>query len=91
LTFDLDNRESFKNLKDWEKEMKENGLPQSAVVYVVGNKKDIGNKAVEPREVNKFCKKRGYYFMMTSALTGENVNKLFDKLFHRVVEKVLET
>jgi len=71
--------------------MKDNGLPDPAIVYVVGNKKDIGTKAVEPREVNKFCKKRGFYFMMTSALTGENVNKLFDKLFQRVVDRVKET
>ncbi len=49
---------------------------EKAVVYVVGNKKDIGNKSVEPREVNKYCKKRGFYFMQTSAMTGENVNKV---------------
>lgn len=44
--------------------MVNNGLNKDkCVVYVVGNKKDIGNKAVEPREVNKYCKKRGFYFM----------------------------
>ena len=77
LVFDMDNRDSFLDLKVWEKEMVQNGLDKSScVVYVVGNKKDIGNKAVEPREVNKYCKKRGFYFMQTSALTGENVNKV---------------
>jgi len=36
---------------------------KQSVIYVVGNKKDLGLKAVDQKEVSKYCKKRGFYHM----------------------------
>lgn len=45
LVFDLENKESFKNLSRWEKLMKDSGVdPKRSVTIVVGNKSDSKNK-----------------------------------------------
>eukprot|EP00357_Protocruzia_adherens_P022672 CAMPEP_0115005294 /NCGR_PEP_ID=MMETSP0216-20121206/19769_1 /TAXON_ID=223996 /ORGANISM="Protocruzia adherens, Strain Boccale" /LENGTH=382 /DNA_ID=CAMNT_0002371559 /DNA_START=77 /DNA_END=1225 /DNA_ORIENTATION=- len=91
MVFDLDNRESFLNLANWEKEMKKNGLnPQTVKITVCGNKSDLKSREVESKEVQKWCKSRSYDYFETSAESGSKVSEVFENLFAKVITRFNE-
>ncbi len=47
----------------------------------MGNKTDLKSKEVDITDISNFAKKKGYEYFAASALTGENVKELFEKLF----------
>jgi len=56
---------------------------------VVGNKKDLEeNRVVEMLEAAKFAQENECLFMETSAMTGENVEEVFNKLTHTIIYKL---
>ena len=53
----------------------------------MGNKIDLEERRVVTREQgNKFAKENGFLFAECSALTGENVNYIFNKLVLAILE-----
>ena len=92
LTFDLTNRDSFKNLEKWRKFVFKNyDLPN---IIIVGNKADlelyikIEQAEIEEYLEKNFCKKPKFF--RTSALENINISNLFDYVFD-VSKDIIET
>ena len=78
LTYDITREETFSNIIDWLKEVKQHAS-QDIVIYLIGNRADLEDE----REVTKeraidFCKQYSIdKFFETSAKTGFNVEEVF--------------
>lgn len=82
VVFDINEKKSFESLDTWIKfyrDNKEKSLDD--MMYLVGNKTDINKKAVSDEEVNNFLKLNNMKkFFKTSAKSGDNVDKLFERI-----------
>lgn len=88
LVFDLTNKESFKNLKNWLNDLKENA-PRDTVYCFLGNKSDLINeRKVELEEIKDFVQDNLYYEV--SSKNGTNVSLAFEQLAYNIVEKQAE-
>ena len=91
MVFDVDNRDSFTSLIQWENEMKKNGIEKGRVkVIVCGNKCDGKGREVNTAEAQKWAKNRNYPYFETSANTGVKVNEAFEALFEQCIEQYQE-
>jgi len=92
IVFDVNDKESFKLLSNWESEAKAQGVDVSKLhTIVIGNKTDVGHREVPETEGHKWAKTRGYPYFDCSASSGANVNQAFDYLFNAVVKTAMET
>lgn len=84
VVFDLSNKQSFQNIKDWVQDVK-NERGENAVIVVVGNKLDKKeDRLVTFEEASKEANEIGAAYLETSAKTGQNVDELFS-----VIGKIL--
>ncbi|MCK4845683.1 MAG: GTP-binding protein [Candidatus Heimdallarchaeota archaeon] len=81
LVFDLTRDSTLKNVKKWNQEFIDN-CGKETHTLLIGNKNDLQNKiAVSDDECQKMNTKiKGFDFIKTSALTGEQVEDAFTKL-----------
>ena len=87
MVYDVDNRDSFVNLSQWEAEMKRHGIDTNEVqVVVCANKVDGKGREVSTAEGQKWWKSRNYSYFETSANTGLKVSEAFEWLFLKVLE-----
>ena len=78
LTFDITREETFGNLGDWLKEIKQHASPD-VTVFLIGCKSDLeDSRQVQKEQAHEFCKenKISAYFE-TSSKTGDNVEDVF--------------
>lgn len=62
-------------------------ISRSIPIIIVGNKSDLVDKIViSEEEIKVVAKQFGFHYILTSALTGENVNDAFLYIAYRVVE-----
>lgn len=54
-------------------------------IYVICQT-DLGRREVDEAEGRMWAEAKGFPYFETSALTGENVQEMFDVLFHHTVE-----
>lgn len=93
LTYDITREETFSNLADWLKEIKQHASPD-VTVFLIGCKSDLDDqRMVQKEQAKEFCivNKITAYFE-TSALTGSNVEDVFataakDAYFKELKEK----
>jgi small GTP-binding protein len=90
FVFDLTNKESFENLKNWLKEAE--SYTEDFEYILVGNKKDLINSI----EVNQESLKDNDLFNDTkyfevSAKTGENIEECFEELTDLILNKIKKT
>ena len=93
LTFDITREETFANLGDWLKEIKQHASPD-VTVFLIGCKSDLEDqRMVQKEQAKEFCtlNKISAYFE-TSARTGANVEDVFataakDAYFKEMKEK----
>ena len=81
LIFDVTNKNSLENLKNWNQEICEKA-PPGITVFVVGNKIDcVEDRVVTGDAGRSMAQQLGapYYFEV-SAKTGEGINNLFNKV-----------
>ena len=80
IVYSIDNRDSFTDLDLWVKELKFNNSPDTKLI-LVGNKLDLaGKRQIKYEEGKKFAQDYGFIdFFETSALTGQNIKKMFIK------------
>jgi GTPase SAR1 family protein len=72
-------RDSFENLQDWLKEIK-NSCQADVQVFLIGNKSDLSpmEREVSLEEALEFQRKNNIlYFTETSAKSGDNITQLF--------------
>ncbi|KAJ6226903.1 ras-related protein rab-5b-related [Anaeramoeba flamelloides] len=82
IVFDVNNPETYEKAKLILQDVISN-IEHNPVLVLLGNKNDLEIK-VDLDEIKKFCKENDLLFFLTSALTGDNV----DKSFYSIAEKI---
>jgi len=79
IVFDITNRKSFESVKEWQKEI-ENNADADVIKYLVGNFADMEDeREVSPEDAVALMKELDFqHYIETSALTGQNINSLFE-------------
>lgn len=75
VIFDLNNRKSFDNVRNWIQNINDN-MNKIVPIILVGNKCDLP-KAVSDQEVNNYVKDLNLTYFETSAKSGVNVKEPF--------------
>lgn len=88
LVFDVTNEESFRRSMSWLRDLKAHADPD-VVVCIAGNKFDKG-PTFDLKAVEEYSNSVDASFFRTSAMTGENVDSLFDMLTTKIVEILKE-
>lgn len=87
LVYDISKRETFTRAQLWLKELEKQTIPDSTVVWLVGNKADLTqSRQVSAQEGQSLAEDRGLGFIETSALSGDHVNQLLLTVAYRVYE-----
>ena len=88
VVFSLETLDSFYNVNKWIEEIQNNNSEDSILV-LIGNKCDLTQPRVVPRElIDDCCKKYGIEnYFETSAKTGENVHETFKDLVTQLFKK----
>jgi len=80
VMYDITRRESFLNTAKWIEDVR-NARGSDAVIFLVGNKKDIGDRRqVSSEEGEEKAKENGAMFIEVSAKAGDNIKSLFRQL-----------
>ena len=86
IVFDLTNKESFLNIKDWLAEAK-NGISDDTEILVFGNKADLTDqRKVTQSEIKEFSDKTGIHIIECSAKDGAGVEDGFMTMTRRLME-----
>ncbi|MFW9976772.1 MAG: GTP-binding protein [Candidatus Thorarchaeota archaeon] len=79
LVFDVTRRRSFQELVKWVEEADES-IGLRVPMICVGNKIDLPDRAVPSEEAKGWAEGQGFYYMESSAKTGEGVADMFTVL-----------
>lgn len=88
LVYDVTRKQTFLNASKWLEDLRQAGEPD-IVVMLVGNKVDLVDDNAGRREVPydlaaQWADKQGIFFVETSAVTANNVKKVFESLLQEV-------
>jgi Ras-related protein Rab-6A len=87
LTYDISNKSSFLSLNKWFTDSKDH-VSENTLFVICGNKMDL-KRAVTKKEVEDFSnEKKIPLFVEVSALTGEGINELFNKIVLTFCDKI---
>lgn len=90
LTYDISNRPSFDHVIGWMRDIKTRAPPDCDIV-LCGNKSDLDNdRVVSFDEGKQLADEYGVQFFETSALTGQNVEKMFTALATTIKHKRID-
>jgi len=93
FTFSLTDRVSFENLVKWKNTTKYCSDVENLKFVIVGNKSDLENYiCITDKDIKNMIKKHfppETVYFKTSALTGDNINLTFDKIFS-ISEDIIE-
>lgn len=87
ITYDVTKESSLDNCEYWVNELKNN--EEDCLLCLCGNKADVtaSDRRVDPKKAEAFAAKHGMIWIETSAKTGHNVNKLFERLGQELVSR----
>ena len=84
FVFDLNNLESFNNIRDWIKLYEENNKDNKKIVkYLIGNKDDLESE-VPKESIDELIKETKFKYISTSAKTGNNIEDLFKEMSEQI-------
>lgn len=91
LVYDITNAKSFESLSDrWMTQLNDHASSDDLAKLLVGNKSDLEPSREVPREkAEQFCIEYGMEMLETSAKSGDNVLKAFEKLIGIVHDRAL--
>lgn len=86
LVYDITRRSSFEQLEHWCKEVETYASYQDIVKVLVGNKLDLQQeqRQVTVAEGREFARRHGMLFLECSALTAENIDRVFEEVALKV-------
>ena len=88
IIYDITNRLTFESVDKWIQDLNLNS-DKNITLLLIGNKKDLADKReVTTEEGEEKAKSFGLAFLETSALTGENIDKVFDYILKEVFTKI---
>jgi len=79
IVYDVTARDTLKNVKVWLDDIRTYN-PSNLPLVLVGNKIDLPDRVISKDEGEKAAKEIHALFIETSAKTGENVRKMFERL-----------
>ena len=82
LVFDLGNRETFDNLDNWFKDIKDN--LNAPIIILFGNKADLNKWEATSEEVNNYVKNKSIAYFEVSAKTGKGINEGFSYITNEI-------
>ena len=85
VAYDINNKESFKQVKYWVEQIKSIS-DESTKCIIIGTKCDLEERQVLEKEGSDFAKKLGYKFFETSAKLNINVNETFETLLDEILK-----
>ena len=85
LTYDVTDQTSFKNIRNWIKQIEANAQTNVCKV-LVGNKCDKPDRVVTEEEGKKLADDFSMSFFETSAKTNQNVNEVFQFLTQEILK-----
>ena len=87
IVYDITSRLTFESVDKWIQDLNMNS-DKNITLLLIGNKKDLADKReVTKEEGEEKAKSFGLAFLETSALTGENIDKVFDYMLKEVYNK----
>ena len=88
IVYDVTNRTSFRNVKRWLEEARQNGNP-NLIILLVGNKTDLASsRTVSFDEGQDFARSNDLLFLEASALTADHVEEGFLLVARKILEKL---
>uniref|UniRef100_A0AC35FQH3 Uncharacterized protein n=1 Tax=Panagrolaimus sp. PS1159 TaxID=55785 RepID=A0AC35FQH3_9BILA len=90
LVYDIIEENSFKEMKEWFEELKKH-VDSKVIITLVGNKCDLESQRIISYETGKkFAEENNFFsFEETSAMNSINVEKVFNDILKKIVEKKL--
>lgn len=90
ICYDVTSEKSLDSCEYWVNELK--SREEHCLLCLVGNKIDIppGERRVEQKKAETFAAAHGMLWLETSAKTGQNIDKLFERLANDIVKKKLQ-
>ncbi len=85
LVYDISDKITFDNLKEWIKTIK-NNADSSIEIVIVANKNDL-EKQVSTEQGRFFAIENSVEYIETSAKSGSCINELFDLIVHNILKK----
>ena len=85
LTYDVTDNNSFKNIRNWIKQIEANAQTNVCKV-LVGNKCDKPDRVVSEEDGRKLAEDFKMNFFETSAKTNQNVNEVFNFLTEEILK-----
>lgn len=85
LMFDLTEESSFLSLPQWLNDIQSNS-DSNVCVVIVGNKIDLLKRKISKKQAQDFAEKDKLEYFEISAQNGINVDLLFEKIAHKVIE-----
>ena len=84
IVYDITRKITFDNIDKWIENFKSNG-DENIIIYLIGNKSDLNDmREVHKDEAMSKAQNFNIAFMETSALNGDNINKIFMDLIEKV-------
>jgi len=87
IVYDIASAESFENVKSWLQEVNRYAA-ENVTVVLIGNKSDLGNRAVAAAQGQKLADEEGIAFIETSAKGGTNVDQAFMDIAKEIKSKL---
>ena len=85
---DCTNKESFNNINNWIEEIGKYTDKDSVDKIVLMNKCDlVEERCIDKNEINKFEKETGIKVLEVSAKTGEGIDKAFEYVIAKLIDK----
>lgn len=87
ITYDVTNDKSLECCEYWVNELRNN--EEDCLLFLVGNKIDFPpeERRVDTKRAESFAESNGMIWFETSAKSGENVNKLFERVAQEIYNK----
>jgi small GTP-binding protein len=86
LVYDVTQRETFKALSDWLKDVRDNA-PGGARIYIIGNKCDLPEREVARVDGEAFAEREHLLHFDTSAKNGAQVRRASEALLTEIVQR----